>query len=85
MGIAKGSIVRMKGVTRFERCSCWPEMIDRGALLAGTDLPLPVALPPPSLKQAPDNWKHLDIFFFFFLRNDGYFYIVYMEFHRFCY
>ena len=66
MGIAKGSIVRMKGVTRFERCSCWPEMIDRGALLAGTDLPLPVALPPPSLKQAPDNWKHLDIFFFFF-------------------
>lgn len=64
MGIAKGSIVRMKGVTRFERCSCWPEMIDRGALLAGTDLPLPVALPPPSLKQAPDNWKHLDIFFF---------------------
>lgn len=85
VGIAKGSIVRMKGVTRFERCSCWPEMIDRGALLAGTDLPLPVALPPPSLKQAPDNWKHLDIFFFFFLRNDGYFYIVYMEFHRFCY
>lgn len=45
IGITKGSIGRMKGVTRFECCSCWPEMIDRGALLAGTDLPLPVALP----------------------------------------
>lgn len=54
----------MKGVTRFECCSCWPEMIDRGALLAGTDLPLPVVLPP---KQGPDNWKNR---FDIFLRNE---------------
>lgn len=72
IGITKESIGRMKGVTRFECCSCWPEMIDRGALLAGTDLPLPVALP---LLPRTGSWQ-LETPRYFFLRNDGYFYIV---------
>lgn len=82
IGITKGSIGRMKGVTRFECCSCWPEMIDRGALLAGTDLPLPVALP---LLPRTGSWQLETPRYFFFAKR--WLFLYRMEFlgHRFCY